>query len=135
MHTQDTYFLELAGKFGVDIKPGEDGACLITVGEDLPVFVRANGQGERMELSAAVAAELPEAVTYSEMMDLLDTALGPLFDAPGIGRDPESGAIILYCILPFASTTPGEFAEAALQFIDLASAFASRLAAMSAADK
>ena len=70
-----------------------------------------------------------------DMMDLLDTALGPLFDAPGIGRDPESGAIILYCILPFASTTPGEFAEAALQFIDLASAFASRLAAMSAADK
>ena len=60
MHTQDTYFLELAGKLGVDIKPGEDGACLITVGEDLPVFVRANGQGERMELSAAWLPSFPK---------------------------------------------------------------------------
>ena len=48
-------------------------------------------------------------------MNLLGTALGPLFDARGIGREPESGAIALYGPAPFASVT-----QTALQFIDLA---------------
>ena len=67
-------------------------------------------------------------------MNLLGTALGPLFDARGIGREPESGAIALYGPAPFASVTPGEFAEAALQFIDLAASFSARLAAMAGAE-
>ena len=76
------------------------------------MIVRANDAAARMELSAVVAAELPESAAYSDMLDLLGLALGPLFDAPGIGRDPESGAIVLYALLPFATTTPTDFAEA-----------------------
>ena len=81
-----------------------------------------------MELSAVVAAELPESAAYSDMLDLLGLALGPLFDAPGIGRDPESGAIVLYALLPFATTTPADFAEAVPQFLDRARGLADRLA-------
>ena len=59
-------------------------------------------------------------------------ALGPLFDAPGIGREPESGAIVLYALMPFDAVTPSEFAEAALQFLDLARAVTARLASLDA---
>ena len=83
-----------------------------------------------MEVTAAVADELPEGITYSDMLDLLDVAIGPLFDAPGIGREPESGAVILYAMMPFATATPADFAEAVQQFIELASAFSGRLAAI-----
>ena len=59
-------------------------------------------------------------------------ALGPLFDAPGIGREPESGAIVLYALMPFDAVTPSEFAETALQFLDLARAVTARLASLDA---
>ena len=62
-------------------------------------------------------------------MNLLGTALGPLFDARGIGREPESGAIALYGPAPFASVT-----QTALQFTDPAASFSARLAAMAGAE-
>ncbi len=130
MQACNTYFLALGESLGIDIRPGEDGTCLIAANETLPVVLRANEEAQRMELTAAVAAELPEGTSYSDMLDLMATALGPLFDAPGIGRDPESGAIILYSLLPFATTTPADFTEAVPQFIDLAASFTARLAAL-----
>ena len=130
MQTQDSYFIRLGEALGVDIRPGEDGACYVTVNDAMPVAVRANEEAQRMEVTAAVADELPEGITYSDMLDLLDVAIGPLFGAPGIGREPESGAVILYALLPFATTSPSDFAEATMQFIELASAFSGRLAAI-----
>ena len=64
------------------------------------------------------------------MMDMLDTALGPLFDAPDIGRDPESGAIVLYVLVSHVTTTPAEFAEAVSAFTDLAKTVSDRFAHM-----
>ncbi len=130
MQAYDTYFLALGESLGIDIRPGEDGTCLISVDNALPVVARANEGAQRMELTAAVAAGLPEGASYSDMLALLDTALGPLFDAPGIGREPESGAIVLYSLMPFAVVSPADFAEAVPQFIDLAASFSARLAAL-----
>ena len=122
------YFRALGGKFGFDVEPGDDGTCFVAAEEAPGVVVRANEGAARMELSAVVAAELPEGVAHSDMLDLLGLALGPLFDAPGIGRDPESGAIVLYALLPFTTTTPADFAEAVPQFLDRARNVSERLA-------
>ena len=134
MQKQESYFSKLGEALGMDIRPGDDGTCYVTVDGAMPVAVRANGEAQRMEVTAAVADELPEGIAYSDMLDLLDAAIGPLFDAPGIGREPESGVVILYALMPFATMTPEDFAEAVPQFIDLASAFSGRLARLAQPD-
>lgn len=128
----EDYFRALGETFGFEVEPGDDGTCWIAAEGAPGVIVRANGGAERMELSSVVAAELPEGVAYSDMFDLLGLALGPLFDAPGIGRDPESGAIVLYALFPFAAATPADFAEAVPQFLDRARNIAERLASLEA---
>ena len=110
MQEYEPYFMALGKSLGLDIKPGEDGACLLAVEDSLPAVVRANAAGRRMEITAAVARELPEGAAWPDILDLFDMALGPLFDAPGIGREPESGAIVLYALMPFDAVTPSEFA-------------------------
>ena len=128
----EEYFRALGEKFGFTVEPDADGTCFVEA-EGIPgVIVRANDEARRMELSAVVAAELPEGAAYSDMLDLLGLSLGPLFDAPGIGRDPESGSIVLYALLPFPTTSPADFAEAVPQFLDRARNVAERLASFEA---
>lgn len=129
-NTGKEYFLALGEALSLDAKPDEDGNCLLAVDNQLPVIVRANESAERMELTASVADALPEGLAYSDMLDLLGIALGPLFNAPGIGREPGSGAIVLYATMPFATTSTADFAEAVPAFIDLANNITSRLAAI-----
>ena len=132
MKEYDKYFIALGESLGLAIQPGEDGACMVAVDESLPVVVRANEAAQRMELTAALAPELPEGAAWSDIMDMLNIALGPLFDQPGIGRDPESGAIVLYALLPLSVCSPAELAEAVPQFPDLSRALSARLAALDA---
>lgn len=130
----EEYFRALGEQFGFEVAPGDDGTCYVAAEESPGVVVRANEGAERMELSTVVAAELPEGTAYSDMLDLLALALGPLFDAPGLGRDPESGALVLYALLPFATTTPADFAEAVPQFLDRARNVSERLAELEPRD-
>lgn len=129
-NASEEYFKALGEQFGLEAAPGDDGACCIAAEGAPSVIVRANDAAARMELSAVVAAELPEGAAYSDILDLLGLALGPLFDVPGIGRDPESGAIVLYALLPFTTTTPADFAEAVPQFLDRARNVSDRLASL-----
>ena len=129
MKMSESYFAALGNQLGLDIKPQEDENLLVaTVNDQIPIVIRDNEDARRIDLTAVVAPELPENISYSTMMDLLDTAIGPLFDAPGIGRDPESGAIVLYVMMYYSTTTPAEFAEAVSAFIDLAKTVSDRLA-------
>ena len=130
MQEYDAYFMALGESMGLDIKPGEDGTCLIAVEESLPVVVRANAEAQRMELTAAVAPEMPEGAAWSDILDLFGMALGPLFDAPGIGIEPESGAVVLYLLMPFATVSTADFAESVPQFLDLARSLSARLAGL-----
>ena len=129
-NVEKEYFFALGEALNLDVKPDEDGNCLLAVDNQLPVIVRANESAHRMELTASVADALPEGLAYSDMLDLLGIALGPLFNAPGIGREPGSGAIVLYATMPFATTSTADFAEAVPAFIDLANNITSRLAAI-----
>ena len=130
MLESESYFMALGESLGLNIKAGEDGSCFIAVEGTLPVIARANEEAQRMELTAAVASEMPEGAAWSDMLDLFGMALGPLFDSPGLGIEPESGAVVLYSLMPFATATPADFAEAVPQFLDLAWALSARLAAL-----
>ena len=126
----EEYFQALGAGMGLDLQPNDEGACIIAVDDSFGVVMRGNEDAGRIEISAVVADELPEGVEYSDMLDLLSLSLGPLFDAPGVGREPESGAIVMYALFPFEATTPADFAEAVPQFIDRAHGLADRLAAL-----
>ena len=126
----EEYFQALCAGLGVDVQPNEAGSCLVAVDDSFGVVMRGNDAAGRMEISAVVADELPEGIEYSDMLDLLSLSLGPLFDAPGVGREPESGAIVMYALFPFEAMTPADFAEAVPQFIDRARGLADRLAAL-----
>ena len=59
-NAEKEYFLALGEALNLDVKPDEDGNCLLAVDNQLPVIVRANESAERMELTASVADALPE---------------------------------------------------------------------------
>ena len=126
----EEYFQALGAELGLDVQPDSEGACLVAVEGGFGVTIRGNDEAGRMELSAVVADELPEVAGYPVVLDLLSMSLGPLFDAPGVGREPESGAIVMYALFPFETTTLADFAEAVPQFIDRARGLADRLAAL-----
>ncbi len=128
MKISDAYFLALGNLLGLEITPENNGTLIATINDQIPIVIHGNDDAKRIDVTAVVAPELPESVSYSSMMDMLDTALGPLFDAPGIGRDPESGAIVLYMLVSYATTTPAEFAESVRAFMDLAKTVTDRLA-------
>ncbi len=126
----EEYFQALGAGLGLDVQPDNDGLRQVAVDGGFGVTIRGNDESGRMELSAVVADELPEGTGYSDMLDLLSMSLGPLFDAPGVGREPESGAIVLYALFPFETTTLADFTEAVPQFIDRVRGLADRLAAL-----
>ncbi len=128
MKISEPYFSALGNLLGLEITPDNNGTLIATINDQIPIVIRDNEDARRIDLTAVVAPELPEGVSYSAMMDMLDTALGPLFDAPGIGRDPESGAIVLYMLVSFATNTPAEFAESVRAFMDLSKTVSDRLA-------
>lgn len=126
----EEYIRALEETFG--IKSGEESAteCAIKVesgGAALDIIARSDDAAAAMTLACPVADELPPDVEYSDMLDLLDISLGPLFGMPGVGRDPESGAIVLYAVFPFATVTQADFVDAVRAFIPRAAALAERL--------
>ena len=86
-----------------DLKFNEDGVCHLVIGDSYQVDVTRDERLSRYVLTSPVAAELPEETDYALMQDLLNFAMGPIFDgSPAVGRDPSSGLLIAYSILPFA---------------------------------
>ena len=114
-----------------DLKFDEDGNCHLEIGGEYPVDVMKDTQLSRYVLTSPVAVELPEETTYSQMLDLLSFALGPIFNgAPAIGRDPSSGLLIAYCILPFAPAAEADFPEQFARFLEFRVAMAERFASI-----
>lgn len=113
-----------------DLKFDENGTCHLEIGGAYQVDVMRDERLSRYVVVSPVAAELPENTTYSQMQDLLTFALGPVFDgSPAIGRDPSSGVLIAYSILPFAIATEADFPEQFNRFLEFRVAMADRFAA------
>lgn len=114
-----------------ELKFDENGTCHLMIGDAYPVDVLRDERLSRYVLTSPVAAELPEETTYDLMQDLLDFALGPVFDgSPAIGRDPSSGLLVAYSVLPFVLATEADFPEQFARFLEFRTAMADRLAAV-----
>ena len=114
-----------------DLKFNEDGVCHLLIGDSFQVDVTRDERLSRYVLTSPVAAELPEGTDYALMQDLLNFAMGPIFDgSPAVGRDPSSGLLIAYSILPFALVTEADFSEQFDAFLSFRTGMAERLAAV-----
>lgn len=87
---------------GVGLAFDETGSCLLTVGDDNPVVIQANMDDCSLTVSTALREAMPEVISLDQAEDLLALALDP-YDgteaSPLVGRDAESGLVVLYEVL------------------------------------
>jgi len=94
-------YIQLLGKnLGLDLSFDENNVCEILVNSNDVVDIVANPDDHNLILSSVIAPDLPDPVSYSVIIDILDLALGPVLtrggNCPVVGRDPENGMLVLY---------------------------------------
>lgn len=94
------YLQSLGKSLGLNLTYDENNVCEIIVNNNDVVDVVANPENHNLILSSVIAPDLPDPVSYSVIIDLLDLALGPVLtqggNCPVVGRDPENGMLVLY---------------------------------------
>ena len=87
---------------GVGLAFDEAGSCLLTVGDDSAVVIQANVDDCSLTISTALRGAMPTAISLNQAQNLLALALDP-YDrtgaSPVVGRDAESGLVVLYEVL------------------------------------
>lgn len=123
------YLNAISEFFGSTITPNEDDCINLAVENENPVTIHIDMDKEQFDLFSIVADELPDPIDYSLVQDLLDYALSPFVDGgPAVGRDPQTGFLEAYVILPFKNMSPAEFIEALKEFIKFQIAISHRIA-------
>ena len=105
----------------------DDDFCALRIG-DQPFTLQREDEPARLVLSALVADDLPEAPSRALVCDLLDLGFGLLRGGlPAVARDPETGFIAAFEIIPLAILSPADFPDAFDKFAAFATALAERL--------
>ena len=105
----------------------DDDFCALRIG-DQPFTLQREDEPARLVLSALVADDLPEAPSRALVCDLLDLGFGLLRGGlPAVARDPETGFIAAFEIIPLATLSPADFPDAFDKFAAFATALADRL--------
>ena len=114
-------YLESLGKaMGLSLKYDENNVCEIIVNSNDVVDVVANSEDHNLILSTVIAPDLPDPVSYSVVIDLMDLALGPVLtrggNCPVVGRDPETGMLVLYQVCTESYLDEGSVYEIFMDF-------------------
>ncbi len=95
----DDILKEFGAKLGLDLAFDENGTCRLELAELVAIDIRANEDDGTLTLSAVVREDLPDPITYATILDLLALALDAAKsggNAPVVGRDDESGFVVMY---------------------------------------
>ena len=143
----DDILKEFGAKLGLDLAFDENGTCRLELAELVAIDIRANEDDGTLTLSAVVREDLPDPITYATILDLLALALDAGKsggNAPVVGRDDESGFVVMYQVAtPSALNRKpliaifGEFMEtyrAVSALLDNQEAIAAKTKAEAAAD-
>ena len=126
----EEYLDALSEAIDYDIEPAEMGSHVIIIDEDIQVQFREDDYGTQITLFCIVAPSLPKCISYQDAEDLVDMGGGPFYGAPGLGRLPIVGSMILYHILPYTRTDKEKFIESVNEFIDLSQEYFDKFAEM-----
>ncbi len=97
--TLDDILKEFGAKLGLDLAFDENGTCRLELAKLVAIDIRANEDDGTLTLSAVVREDLPDPITYATILDLLALALDAAKsggNAPVVGRDDESGFVVMY---------------------------------------
>ena len=110
--------LTALGEFlGGEVVLNEDDCFNVAVEDENPVTIHLDAEQEKFELVGMVADDLPDPVDYSLVLDLLNFALSPLVNGgPAVGRDPATGRLEAFLIIPFRDLTPQDFVTQVKEF-------------------
>ena len=93
---------EFGDTLGIGLAFDEKGTCMLTVGDDTPIIIQANEEDSSLTLSCALRDAMPETMSLDQAQNILALALDP-YDrgvaSPVVGRDAESGLVVLYEVL------------------------------------
>lgn len=93
---------DFGGALGIELAFDETGACMLAVDDEAPVAIQANVEDSNLTLSSALRDAMPETMNLEQVQNLLALALDP-YDrgvaSPVVGRDAESGLVVLYEVL------------------------------------
>ena len=112
---------EFGAKLGLELAFDEEGACRLELAKLVAVDIRANEDDGTLTLSAVVREELPDPVTYSTVLDLLALALDPAKqggNSPVVGRDDESGFVVMYEVVTPSMLNRKPFIEIFSEFME-----------------
>ena len=93
---------EFGEALGLELAFDDNGVCVLTLDEDTPIAIRAMEENSSLTLSSAIREELPQSLNLAQVEHLLALALDPMERggaSPVVGRDAESGLVIMYMVL------------------------------------
>ena len=97
--TLDDILKEFGAHLGLELAFDEDGVCRLELEKLVAVDIRARQDDGTLTLFAVVREDLPDPLSYATVLDLLALALDPARsggNAPVVGRDDESGVVVMY---------------------------------------
>jgi hypothetical protein len=108
-------------EMGMDLQLDDDGFCQLVIDDSRLINVRSHQDDGLIILSAPVAEELPDPVSYPLVLELLDYALGPCFlkggNCPVVGRDSESDAVVMYMVVTASVLSEKKFIDIFTEFL------------------
>ena len=94
---------EFGKTLGVELAFDANGVCALTLDEETPIIIQATEEDSSLTLSSTLRTALPEPLGLKHVENLLALALDPMAHggaSPVVGRDAESGYMVLYMVLP-----------------------------------
>ena len=126
----EEYLDALSETIDYDIEPDGMGSHVIIIDKDISVTMRENEEGTGVRVLSIVAPSLPKGISYQDVEDMMDMASGPFYGAPGLGRLPVLGSMVLFHFLPYDRTTKEKFAEEMGEFVELTQEYYDKFAEM-----
>ncbi len=121
---------ELGETLGIGLAFDEAGSCMLTVDDETPVIIQANVEDSSLTLSSALRDAMPETMSLDQAQNLLALALDP-YDrgvaSPVVGRDAESGLVVLYEVLAPSMLRRTPLSDAFTDFMTTRKAIAAML--------
>ena len=126
----DKILAEFGETLGVKLAFDEAGTCMMTVDDETPVIIQANAEDSSLTFSSALRDSMPETMSLDQVQNLLSLALDPYdrsVTSPVVGRDAESGLVVLYEVLAPSMLRRTPLAEAFTDFMTTRKAVAAML--------
>ena len=118
--TLDEILRDFGAGMGLDLSFDEQGVCRLELAKMVAVDIKANEDDGTLTLSSVVREDLPDPVTYSTILDLLALALDPAHrggNSPVVGRDDESGLVVMYEVATPSALDRRPFADIFNEFL------------------